>query len=202
MSIKLKIIHGFTLGEVLITLGIIGIVAAMTLPGIIERYKKYEYSTRIKKFNTAFSQAILQIEAENDSALQWERDDTSFIRNMLLPKLKYAKAIQDYGTFKIFFLDGSMAGLATGACLDVIYDCNGEKGPNTYGADRFDFLMCFTDATRRQFFGNKNKFFGPQRHYTSREAALQGCKTNSINCAGLLEQDGWEFKDDYPYTLK
>ena len=66
MSIKLKIIQGFTLGEVLITLGIIGIVAAMTLPGIIERYKKYEYSTRIKKFNTAFSQAILQIEAEND----------------------------------------------------------------------------------------------------------------------------------------
>lgn len=31
---------GFTLAEVLITLGIIGIVAAMTLPGLINKYEK------------------------------------------------------------------------------------------------------------------------------------------------------------------
>ena len=30
---------GFTLAEVLITLGIIGVVAAMTLPSIVVRYK-------------------------------------------------------------------------------------------------------------------------------------------------------------------
>ena len=31
---------GFTLAEVLITLGIIGIVAAMTIPNLIENYQK------------------------------------------------------------------------------------------------------------------------------------------------------------------
>ncbi len=32
--------HAFTLAEVLITLGVIGIVAAMTLPGLIAKYEK------------------------------------------------------------------------------------------------------------------------------------------------------------------
>ncbi len=41
---------GFTLAEILITLGIIGIVAAMTIPTLISNYKKKEYSTKIKKF--------------------------------------------------------------------------------------------------------------------------------------------------------
>jgi prepilin-type N-terminal cleavage/methylation domain-containing protein len=31
--------RGFTLAEVLITLGIIGIVAAMTIPGLITKYQ-------------------------------------------------------------------------------------------------------------------------------------------------------------------
>ena len=32
--------NGFTLAEVLITLGIIGVVAAMTIPTLISNYKK------------------------------------------------------------------------------------------------------------------------------------------------------------------
>ncbi len=40
---------GFTLAEVLITLAIIGIVAALTIPGLIEDYKKREYVTRLQK---------------------------------------------------------------------------------------------------------------------------------------------------------
>ena len=39
----------FTLAEVLITLGIIGVVAALTLPNIVRYYKRKESSVRIKK---------------------------------------------------------------------------------------------------------------------------------------------------------
>ena len=35
--------NGFTLAEVLITLGIIGVVAAMTLPGLIAKHRKNGY---------------------------------------------------------------------------------------------------------------------------------------------------------------
>lgn len=38
---------GFTLAEVLITLGIIGVVAALTLPSLITSYKRQEASARL-----------------------------------------------------------------------------------------------------------------------------------------------------------
>ena len=47
----------FTLAEVLITLGIIGIVAAMTLPTLVAKYKDKELATRTQKAVSAIQQA-------------------------------------------------------------------------------------------------------------------------------------------------
>lgn len=47
--IKILKINAFTLAEVLITLGIIGVVAAMTLPMLIGNYKNQIYATQLKK---------------------------------------------------------------------------------------------------------------------------------------------------------
>ena len=46
-SVKMQI--AFTLSEVLITLGIIGIVAAMTLPALIGNYQKHVTVNKLKK---------------------------------------------------------------------------------------------------------------------------------------------------------
>ena len=48
----------FTLAEVLITIGIIGIVAAMTLPSLITKYKIHELRTRFQKTNSIVNQAL------------------------------------------------------------------------------------------------------------------------------------------------
>ncbi len=40
---------GFTLAEVLITLGIIGVIAALTLPNLIANYQKKVWATQLKK---------------------------------------------------------------------------------------------------------------------------------------------------------
>ena len=63
----------FTLAEVLISLGIIGIVAALTLPAIISNYKKSVIETSVKKFYTNINQAIIMSERDNGDRHGWSR---------------------------------------------------------------------------------------------------------------------------------
>lgn len=56
-----KVFAGFTLAEVLITLVIIGIVVALTLPTLINNYQKTEYVTALKKFYASTNQALVQM---------------------------------------------------------------------------------------------------------------------------------------------
>ena len=48
---------GFTLAEVLITLGIIGVVAAMTIPNLITHNQKEETVTKLRRAISVFNQA-------------------------------------------------------------------------------------------------------------------------------------------------
>ena len=50
---------GFTLAEVLITLGIIGVVAAMTMPTLINSTQGAQYKTAYKKALSVLSQAVV-----------------------------------------------------------------------------------------------------------------------------------------------
>jgi len=65
---------GFTLAEVLITIGIIGVVAAITIPSLVTHFKKVEYSTKIKRFYSVMTQAIRMSEAENESSATWQKE--------------------------------------------------------------------------------------------------------------------------------
>lgn len=55
----------FTLAEVLITLGIIGVVAAMTLPSLITNYQEKQRVSQLKKVYSALSQAFVSALQEN-----------------------------------------------------------------------------------------------------------------------------------------
>lgn len=54
----------FTLAEVIITLGIIGIVAEITIPTLISNYRKQEYLNSFKKAYTNTTQAFMSIAQE------------------------------------------------------------------------------------------------------------------------------------------
>lgn len=56
----------FTLAEVLITLGVIGIVVAMTLPALIGNYQKKVLETRYKRSVAVISNAIDYMMAKNE----------------------------------------------------------------------------------------------------------------------------------------
>jgi prepilin-type N-terminal cleavage/methylation domain-containing protein len=52
---------GFTLAEVLITLGIIGVVAAMTIPTLMTNTTASQFKTAYKKSLSNLKQAILSV---------------------------------------------------------------------------------------------------------------------------------------------
>ncbi len=68
---------GFTLAEVLITLGIIGVVAAMTMPTLINSTQGAQYKTAFKKSLTVLSQAVVMNIALNDYDLSQVVDGTN-----------------------------------------------------------------------------------------------------------------------------
>ena len=55
---------GFTLAEVLISLVIIGVIAAMTIPTLINKTNKQEYASKLKKAYSTMSQATNRIIAD------------------------------------------------------------------------------------------------------------------------------------------
>ena len=57
---------GFTLTEVLITLGIIGVVAAMTIPTLVNNYQKNVYTTSFKKAVSSLENAVKMVEVSNN----------------------------------------------------------------------------------------------------------------------------------------
>ena len=60
----------FTLAEVLITLGIIGVVAALTMPALVAKYQEMVLKNQFKHAYSLVSQAIKQVEVNNGYPLQ------------------------------------------------------------------------------------------------------------------------------------
>ena len=85
----------FTLAEVLITLGIIGIVAAMTLPTLIGKYQKKQTVTQLKKAYTEISQLLKMSELDNGSMEYWDYtlSGQDFYDLYIKPYIKNVRAI-------------------------------------------------------------------------------------------------------------
>ena len=60
--------QGFTLSEVLITLGIIGVVAALTTPALISDFNNAKTGPTLRKFMSTMENAHQQILAANEAS--------------------------------------------------------------------------------------------------------------------------------------
>ena len=96
----------FTLAEVLITLGGIGIVAAMTIPTLVNNYQEKAFVVKLKQSYSIFSQALKLATAENGSVTSWDigtfgvdaattMEGSVKLYNILSPYLRKSKSCAD-----------------------------------------------------------------------------------------------------------
>ncbi len=94
----------FTLAEVLITLAIIGIVAALTMPTILAKYRQQVALTKLKKAYSEISQAFKMAEVDYGSCESWDygtafdgQSAVNFMNKYLAP---YLNVVKNCGTDK------------------------------------------------------------------------------------------------------
>lgn len=135
---------GFTLAETLITLGIIGVVAALTMPLLINKYQEQVFKTAYKKAYADANAAFKFLIANDEYIAPTKRDDANndvffsedplFFGKSLKNMAKYFKVV------KTCYDDNA----------DECFDLSGECGHGTAPCRTESFA--FVDASGRQWY--------------------------------------------------
>ena len=118
--------NGFTLSEVLITLVVLGIISAITVPSVIQSTQKQEYVSKLKKAYSVLSQSVYRVSMKNGDPVgdfSSLAEDDFF--DTFLKEVNNAKLCKD-----------SASGCFTDK--NIIY-LNGKESPNTF--DRKNSLI-------------------------------------------------------------
>jgi len=209
----------FTLAEVLITLAIIGVVAAMTIPTLVANYQKKLVTTRMLKFYSSMKQAIqlasvnsymenVTSEKSGEKILEWYNNNLA--KNL---KTQSVKTLPD----------GILARLSDGSGFIILYGGHVVFCPEHKKCEEILNSMESSTPANDAFvykLDGKNLFGfilynGMFKTYDvcwngTREGALYstdcaygansyGCADSAHKlCAKLIELDGWKIADDYP----
>lgn len=218
---------GFTLAEVLITLGIIGIVAAMTLPALINKHQKKQTAVKLvyslNILNTAFRAAVADygdmknwdfiVESpDNDNARK------AFVDKYLIPYVKNAKPSPEAG-YTYAGLGYSEAypprqpnGTITGFTSKVYYPIAVLSGMYFYsgrisgdGEKAVTFYVDLNGKEKPNIFGRDIFVFIliPDKNivrtvgYQYKNPKSYCTAGNAWACAAVIEQNNWKIPDDY-----
>lgn len=166
--------QAFTLAEVLITLGIIGVVAAITIPTVINNVNEIQYKVAYKKAFSVASQAFLSASSQS---LFTERVSATLEANKVtnfaafMTQFKVTKDCSSNSDNSLCWASGEnfngVHSSTTPAFVDssgmswkiyedpgwdgLLVDTNGFKNPNKCGQDRFYFYI--TDTNGNGFLG-------------------------------------------------
>ena len=106
---------GFTLAEILITLAIIGIVAALTIPSVISNYQQQEFKTGLKKAVSVLNEAIQTNIAQEGETPYENANLMSYLQrhmNILKTGRLWAKRLKShdggFGSNEVFYTTDGM----------------------------------------------------------------------------------------------
>jgi len=204
----------FTLAEVLITLGIIGVVAAITIPGLITKYRRVTAETKLKKFYTIMNQAVRLSIADNGEFIFADVSDvtdkqnaqkiTEWYGKYILPYLAGVKTSFPGGDtyIKVLLNDGTgfvsyMQYENGGTRLWVFYCLDGmDKSCTIESYDgRRTFLFSF-NIQQNQF---ETAWFSEKDLNILKDSCYNTEKHSRHGCSQLIKLNSWKIPDDYPW---
>lgn len=200
----------FTLAEVLITLGVIGVVASMTIPTLIKNHKKSVVATKLQYASSVLLQAynMATIDyGENREFFSANDADTALemFEKYYVPYIKFVKVEKgEKGVFGylpngsvLYFRRYAQCGTAGWGCTYNFLCINNKACSNIdeevlYGASNGkDVFTMYTSGK-----------FGKIEY--SHDELVNRCKNQSSyieSCTQLIFESGWQIPDDYPIKL-
>ena len=195
-----------TIGELLVTMAIIGIIAALVLPGFMRDYHKKLYVAKLKKTMETIENAVNQACIDNNVSYFNQTTYAKYVSgganqqaflDKYFKKVGYVTASPFGGTYKtvgnstkgeISFYNSGWAKLASGEAMSFYcnsetnchfrVDINATDGPNIGGRDMFVINV------------------NPKTNQLYNGYATSNCTTNikGEGCLGKLIEDNWEMK--------
>lgn len=215
---------GFTLSEILITLGIIGVVAVLTVPAMVTNYQKEQTAIQLKKTYSTLKQATEAAKADYGDVKNWDYtlNEAEFMRKYYAPYIKYTQIgnsvklkyedlsgkdhTVSYAT--LHMADGVVFSIwfnrALAQPFHILIDLNGDRGPNRMGRDVFVLSI--------SIYKNGLTTYSQYQNAMKRSSALSKGTSGQCNreakggvfgpgsyCSRVIELDGWAIKDGYPW---
>ena len=209
----------FTLAEVLITLGIIGIVAAMTIPTLISNYQKKQRLVQLKNSFSVVSNAIRLSEVDNgpmsiwptgaemDVNAYWVKYLKPYFANPILCATKSDCGYDDsFDTIK--WGCGAQWNIMTSDARLLFKLKDGTivfLPRNSYEADGTPIYVSslYIDVNGASPPNECAKdvfvFKKTEKGIMPYPASGRNCRTSPSVCADAIMKNGWEYPEDYPY---
>ncbi|PWL78741.1 hypothetical protein DBY21_03685 [Candidatus Gastranaerophilales bacterium] len=209
----------------MITLGVIGIIAAMTLPSLIQRNNNKVVETRLKKFYTSINQAILMAEKDYGDKKYWYQDvtnttqkdeDGNFIKGSNKAELWFNQYLAPYlnilrsetlndGTFVVYFPDGSALQPVDHTTRDwnfypgSLEKCRKKYKPitNAYGICVFPFIF-YPTGTNEDWQYHYNKGMEP---YKYRMHKINDLYSNKFYSTAVIQMNNWSVPKQYRFKI-
>ena len=216
----------FTLAEVLITLAIIGVIAALVMPFLITSYQKRVVENKLKKFYSTMNQALKLSAVENGDLLSpvnmgrnyTYQENLNWLYTYILPHIKYSKIEKAASGQAVCVYLGNGDGFkfsidSNGADLIFVVNLK-DKDLNNYHVNNSHIArqkFNFQFFKRQQGYSanlNSTNFIEPYIYNwdgsveTLKTHSSSGCKKSGTNCnfcTKLIQLNGWKIPADYPW---
>ena len=212
----------------MITLGIIGVVAALTMPSIVENYQKQEALARLKKAYTNINQAFRLSVQENGEMEYWDDIDSigsvNYINKYWAKYFNHIVICYTYSqcgfsemhpykfrnnedsTYTVAVSNRRIAFLTADG---IMYTINFAGGPDGALVKSSGVYIDINGPKGPNIFGKdffsflliEGKGVLPEGYNSSTFLINTGCSFNNKGhtCAAKIIRDGWQIADDYPW---